>query len=186
MVMKAEPVVAGADWISDTYGIPDRIIIMSASGRLLTQRVADELASLHHVLLICGHYEGIDDRVRESLRADELSIGDYVLTGGELAAAVVIDCVTRLLPGVIKPESVADESHSAGLLEYPQYTRPATFRGLPVPEVLLSGHHAEIRRWRHEQALIRTFEVRPDLVPGLSESDRHLLETLTDSGAMET
>jgi tRNA (guanine37-N1)-methyltransferase len=141
---------------------------------------------MRHVILICGHYEGIDARVPEILGADELSIGDFVLTGGELAAAVVVDCVTRLLPGVIKSESVADESHSEGLLEYPHYTRPATFRDLEIPPVLLSGHHAEIARWRRLQALMRTAERRPDLLEraSLSAEEREWLKGLEvrDSG----
>jgi tRNA (guanine37-N1)-methyltransferase len=175
MVMKAEPIVSGAEWIAGAHGEPDRTYILSASGQLLTHELAVDIAAQGHVLLICGHYEGIDDRVRVLLSAEELSIGDYVLTGGELAAAVVVDCVTRLIPGVIKAESVAEESHVAGLLEYPHYTRPAAFRGLNVPEVLLSGNHAEIGRWRHQQALARTAENRPDLVSKLSEADRHAL-----------
>jgi tRNA (guanine37-N1)-methyltransferase len=178
MVMKAEPIVAGAEWIAETAGTPSRTVIVAASGQLLTQRLAEEIAQLPHVLFVCGHYEGIDDRVRETLGAEELSIGDYVLTGGELAAAVVIDCVTRLLPGVIKAESVAEESHAGGLLEYPHYTRPASFRGRTVPDVLLSGNHAAIRRWRHEQALLRTASVRPDLIPNLSDDDQRLLAKL--------
>ena len=175
MVMKAEPIVSGAEWLAETYGTPDRTYILSASGKLLTHELAVDIAAQEHVLLICGHYEGIDDRVRVLLSAEELSIGDYVLTGGELAAAVLIDCVTRLIPGVIRAESVAEESHSAGLLEYPHYTRPATFRGIGVPDIMLSGNHAEIGRWRHQQALARTAENRPDLVPKLAEADRHAL-----------
>jgi tRNA (guanine37-N1)-methyltransferase len=184
MVMKAEPVVSGAEWISETHGAPDRILIMAASGRLFSQAVADELTSLSHLVIICGHYEGIDHRVQHVLGAEELSIGDYVLTGGELPAAVVIDCVTRLLPGVIKRQSIEEESHSAGLLEYPQFTRPAIFRDLPVPDVLLSGNHAEIRRWRHQQALLRTRQIRPDLIENLSETDRHLLAQLAETDAV--
>jgi tRNA (guanine37-N1)-methyltransferase len=178
MVMKAEPIVAGADWIAETFGQPAQTFILSASGRLLTQARAGEIAQIPHVLFICGHYEGVDDRVRQTLGAEELSIGDYVLTGGELAAAVVIDCVTRLLPGVIKAESVAEESHAGGMLEYPHYTRPATFRGIAVPDVLLRGNHAAIRRWRHEQALLRTASTRPDLLAGLSADDQRLLANL--------
>ncbi|HYP60878.1 MAG TPA: tRNA (guanosine(37)-N1)-methyltransferase TrmD [Thermomicrobiales bacterium] len=172
MVMKAEPIVSGAEWIAETHGSPGRTYILSASGKVLNHDLAVEIAGQEHLLLICGHYEGIDDRVRTLLSAEELSIGDYVLTGGELAAAVVIDCVTRLIPGVIKAESVAEESHAAGILEYPHFTRPATFRGLSVPDVLLSGNHAEINRWRHEQALLRTAENRPDLVSRMSDADR--------------
>jgi tRNA (guanine37-N1)-methyltransferase len=175
MVMKVGPIVAGAEWVAATQGAPDRIYILSASGQLLTHDLAVEIAAQDHVLLICGHYEGIDDRVRVLLSAKELSIGDYVLTGGELAAAVVIDCVTRFIPGVIRAESIAEESHAAGLLEYPHYTRPATFRDLAVPGVLLSGNHAEINRWRHMQALARTAQNRPDLVPKLPNADQKAL-----------
>jgi tRNA (guanine37-N1)-methyltransferase len=178
MVMKVGPIVAGAEWVAATQGAPDRIYILSASGQLLTHDLAVEIAAQDHVLLICGHYEGIDDRVRVLLSAEELSIGDYVLTGGELAAAVVIDCVTRFIPGVIRAESISEESHAAGLLEYPHYTRPATFRDLAVPEVLLSGNHAEINRWRHMQALARTAQNRPDLVPKLPDPDRQALAEL--------
>ena len=179
MVMKVEPIVAGAEWVEKTRGKPDRTYIMSASGTLLTHDLATEIASLDRLLLICGHYEGIDDRVREILDARELSIGDYVLTGGELAAAVVIDCVTRLIPGVIRAESVTDESHAAGILEYPHYTRPAVFCGRAVPEVLLSGNHAEIRKWRHEQALRKTARNRPDLIPHLTKEDLGILAKLS-------
>jgi tRNA (guanine37-N1)-methyltransferase len=178
MVMKAAPIVSGAEWIAETHGAPDRSYILSASGQLLSHDLAVEIAAQDHVLLICGHYEGIDDRVRVLLAAEELSIGDYVLTGGELAAAVVIDCITRLIPGVIRAESVAEESHAAGLLEYPHYTRPATFRDLKVPDVLLSGNHGEINQWRHMQALIRTAQNRPDLVQKLTEADRQALSKL--------
>jgi tRNA (guanine37-N1)-methyltransferase len=180
MVMKVEPIVAGAEAIASTHGQPDRVVIMSAAGERFTQEMAFDLASLNHLLLICGHYEGIDERVRVALDAREVSIGDYVLTGGELAAAVVIDCVTRLLPGVIKSESIAEESHAAGLVEYPQYTRPASFRGLEVPSVLLSGNHAQIRQWRHDQALLKTAVNRPDLLSRLTDSDK---ERLSDLGA---
>lgn len=183
MVMKAQPVVAGAEWIATSFGAPDRTVIMSASGRLLSQDVATELAGLSHLVLICGHYEGIDQRVQEVLGAEELSIGDYVLTGGELPAAVVIDCLTRLLPGVINRESIQEESHSAGLLEYPHFTRPAVFRDRSVPDVLLSGNHAQIRRWRHEQALLRTYANRPDLIARMTETDRQLLSKLIESSS---
>jgi tRNA (guanine37-N1)-methyltransferase len=178
MVMKPEPIVSGAEWVAKEHGALDRTYILSASGRLLTHELAVDIAAQDHILLICGHYEGIDDRVRVLLSAEELSIGDYVLTGGELAAAVLIDCVTRLIPGVIRAESIAEESHAAGLLEYPHFTRPATFRGLDVPGILLSGNHAEINRWRHQQALARTAKNRPDLVPKLPEADREALSRM--------
>jgi len=183
MVMKVEPIVAGAEMIAASHGHPERIVILSAAGVRFTQEVAFDLASLNHLLLICGHYEGVDERVRLALDAQEVSIGDYVLTGGELAAAVVIDCVTRLLPGVIKSESVAEESHAAGMVEYPHYTRPAAYRGLEVPSVLLSGNHAHIRQWRHDQALLKTAANRPDLLIRLPDSDK---QRLRDLGAAST
>jgi tRNA (guanine37-N1)-methyltransferase len=189
MVMKIEPIVAGVEATSAAHGPPDRIAILSASGIPFTQALALDMASLAHVLLICGHYEGIDERVKLALDAEEISIGDYVLTGGELAAAVVIDCVSRLLPGVIKAESIDEESHSAGLLEYPQYTRPASFRGLDVPEILVSGNHARIKHWRHEQALLKTAANRPDLLSDLSETDKATLRSLgidPESGKRES
>ena len=186
MVMKAEPIVTGVESIQEVHGPADRIYVLAASGLRFDQEMARAIAAMRHVILICGHYEGIDARVPEILGADELSIGDFVLTGGELAAAVVVDSVTRLLPGVIKSESVADESHSEGLLEYPHYTRPATFRDLEIPPVLLSGHHAEIARWRRQQALMRTAERRPDLLEraSLSAEEREWLKGLEvrDSG----
>jgi tRNA (guanine37-N1)-methyltransferase len=180
MVMKVEPSGTGVEAIQAAHGQADRIFVLAASGTRFDQVVAHELAVLRHIILICGHYEGIDARVPELLGAEELSIGDYVLTGGELAAAVVIDSITRLLPGVIKSESITEESHTAGLLEYPHYTRPATFRGLGIPAVLLSGHHAEIARWRRRQALKRTAERRPDLLQGaeLTEEEQRWLAGL--------
>ncbi len=155
-----------------------RILVMSAGGRLFNQSLAEELAQASRVAIVCGRYEGIDDRAVQILGAEEMSIGDYVLTGGELAAAVVIDAVTRLLPGVIDAASTAEESHRDGLVEYPQFTRPPDFRGLEVPAVLLSGHHAEIARWRRDQAIRRTARLRPDLldVESLSPEERELAD----------
>lgn len=145
-------------------GLRPRIVLLSPGGRVFQQAVAAEYAALPHLILICGHYEGVDQRVIDHLVDEELSIGDYVLTNGALAAAVVVDAVTRLLPGVLGDAcSAVDESFAAGLLEYPQYTRPAEFRGWRVPEILLSGHHAEIARWRREQARAKTRRIRPDL-----------------------
>jgi len=142
------------------------------SGRKFTQEIARELTGYEHLLLISGSYEGFDDRVRQGLAHDELSIGDYVLTNGALPVMIVIDVVTRLLPGVLgDEESAKEESFSHGLLEYPHYTRPAEFRGMKVPEILLSGHHAEIAKWRHEQALERTRERRPDLLEQPEKKD---------------
>lgn len=167
MVMKAPPIVEAVEAVLGD-DLPDtHIAIMSAGGRSYTQGIAKELSEKKRVALICGHYEGIDERVSELLNADELSIGDYVLTGGELAAMVIADSVIRLVPGVITQASILDESHSdlsgAGV-EYPHYTRPAEYRGQTVPEVLLSGNHAKIDAWRREQAAIRTARWRPDLV----------------------
>jgi tRNA (guanine37-N1)-methyltransferase len=153
------------------------IILMSPQGRLFSQAMAHELAAHHHLALICGHYEGVDERVREHLVTDEISIGDYVLSGGEIPAMVIVDAVARLLPGAMDVESGREESHAAGLLEYPQYTRPAVYRGWAVPPILLSGHHGEIARWRRLQALRRTFERRPDLLATapLSPAERALV-----------
>jgi len=142
-----------------------RVVLLSPAGRVFNQPIARELALVDDLMLVCGHYEGFDERIREQLADDELSIGDYVLTNGALPAMVVIDAVTRLLPGALgDDQSAHDESFSHGLLEYPQYTRPAEFRGMKVPEVLLSGNHAEIAKWRNEQARLRTRERRPDLL----------------------
>jgi tRNA (guanine37-N1)-methyltransferase len=164
MVMLAPPIVEGVEATlgADLGRAPIRV--MSAAGRLFTQEIAGELAQASRLALICGHYEGIDQRAIDLLGAEELSIGDYVLTGGELPAMVVIDAVCRLVPGAIESASVEDESHVAGLLEYPHYTRPAVYRDLAVPPVLLSGHHAEIARWRRRQAIDRTARRRPELL----------------------
>jgi tRNA (guanine37-N1)-methyltransferase len=169
MVMKPEPFFAAAEEI--LQGAQARIVLLSPAGRRFDQRLAEEFAREPRLLLLCGHYEGVDDRVRQHLATDEISIGDFVLTGGELAAMVVVDAVVRLLPGVIAPGSLASESYAQGLLEYPQYTRPAAFRGWAVPEVLLSGHHAAIARWRRRQAILRTAQQRPDLLARASLSD---------------
>jgi tRNA (guanine37-N1)-methyltransferase len=164
MVMMAPPIVAA---VEATLGDPlasTRILAMSAGGRLFTQAMAEDLSGAQRIVIVCGRYEGIDERALTILNAQPVSIGDYVLTGGELPALVVIDAVSRLVPGVIDPASVAEESHRGGLVEYPHYTRPASFRGLEVPPVLLSGHHAEIARWRREQSLRRTARYRLDLI----------------------
>jgi tRNA (guanine37-N1)-methyltransferase len=164
MVMKAPPIVEA---VEDVLGddLPHaHIAIMSAGGRRYTQAIAAELATKSRLALVCGHYEGIDDRAGTLLSADELSIGDYVLTGGELAAMVIADSVSRLIPGVISEASVAEESHSLPGVEYPHYTRPVEYRGLRVPEILLSGHHANINAWRSERAAERTARWRPDLL----------------------
>tara|TARA_B110000014_G_scaffold163799_1_gene115632 strand:- start:647 stop:1315 length:669 start_codon:yes stop_codon:yes gene_type:complete len=162
MLMKPEPLFEAVEALR---GEKTRVILTSPAGRPFRQEIAQELAGEEHLLLVCGSYEGFDERVRECLADDELSIGDYVLTNGALPAMVIIDAVTRLLPGVLgDDESSLDESFSDGLLEYPQYTRPAEFRGMSVPEVLLSGDHAAIERWRREQARMRTGQMRPDLL----------------------
>lgn len=169
MVMKAPPIVEAVEDVLGDELRETHIAIMSAGGRRYTQSVALDLAGKKRLALICGHYEGIDDRVGEILDADELSIGDYVLTGGELAAMVVADSVARLIPGVIDAESIREESHSIEGVEYPHYTRPVEFRGHRVPDILLSGHHANIEKWRAEEARKRTARWRPDLLEKLDE-----------------
>jgi len=162
MLLKPEPIFEAVEALRREK---TRVILLCPSGRPFNQAVARELARLEDLLLVTGHYEGFDERIREQLADDELSIGDYVLTNGALPAMVIVDAVTRLLPGVLgDDESSKDESFSRGLLEYPQYTRPAEFRGMKVPDVLLSGNHAEIARWRAENARLRTQERRPDLL----------------------
>lgn len=176
MVMKPDPIFTVVERVYES----GPIILMSPQGRVFNQAIARELAQEPRVTLICGHYEGIDERVREHLCTDEISLGDFVLTGGELAALVIVDAVTRLLPGVLAADSTEEESHTAGLLEYPHYTRPPEFRGWAVPEVLLSGNHAAIARWRRKESLRRTRAHRPDLLTRLelSTSDRKLLDEI--------
>jgi len=162
MLLKPEPIFEA---VASLKREKTRVVLLSPAGRKFDQSIARELATQEHLLLVTGHYEGFDERIRESLADDELSIGDYVLTNGALPAMVVIDAVARLLPGVLGDDaSSSDESFSHGLLEYPQYTRPAEFRGMKVPEVLVSGNHAEIAKWRAEQSKARTKERRPDLM----------------------
>jgi tRNA (guanine37-N1)-methyltransferase len=162
MLLKPEPIFEAVESLAREN---TRVILLSPSGRTFNQAIARDLAGYEHLLLISGHYEGFDERVREQLADDELSIGDYVLTNGALPVMVIVDAVTRLLPGVLGDDtSTHEESFNHGLLEYPQYTRPAEFRGMKVPEVLLSGNHAEIARWRAEQSRLRTQERRPDLL----------------------
>jgi len=152
MVLKPEPLFAAVEAIEGASEMP--VLLLTPQGRLFDQRVAEELAKYKEMILICGHYEGVDERVREHLVTDEISIGDYILSGGELAAMVVVDAMVRLLPGALgSEESVGDDSHTSGILEYPQYTRPHSFRGWDVPDVLLSGNHGEIASWRREQSL---------------------------------
>lgn len=176
MVMKPEPLFAAVEAVH--RGGP--IILLSPQGRLFSQAVARELAEEPAVTLICGHYEGVDERIREHLATDDISVGDYVLTGGELAAMIIVDAVGRLLPGVLAPGSTEEESHTAGLLEYPHYTRPPEFRGWRAPEVLLSGNHAAIARWRRKESLRRTRAHRPDLLAtyALTPNDERLLREI--------
>ena len=173
MVMKPDPIFAAVEAV---LGAPPEcpVILLTPQGRVFNMPIARELAAYPRLALICGRYEGVDERVRQHLVTDEISIGDFVLTGGELPALVVMDAVARFLPGVLgDPDGAMNDSHASGLLEYPHFTRPVDFRGWQVPEVLLSGNHAEITRWRREQSLIRTFQRRPDLIEraGLTPSD---------------
>jgi len=167
MILKPEPVFEAVESVKEEDTCP--VILLTPQGRPFSQPVAQELSGHDRLILICGHYEGVDERVREHLVSDEISIGDYVLSGGELAAMVVVEAVVRLLPGVLgSEESLTEDSHTGGLLEYPQYTRPPVFRGWSVPEVLLSGNHAQIAKWRREQAIRRTKERRPELLDRVS------------------
>jgi tRNA (guanine37-N1)-methyltransferase len=180
MVMKVEPIFCA---VESVLGSPPScpVILLTPQGRTFNHQIAQEYAQVPALALICGRYEGIDERVREHLVTDELSIGDYVLSGGELPALVVLDAISRFLPGVLgDPEGALDDSYASGLLEYPHYTRPPEFRGWKVPEVLLSGDHARIARWRREQALFRTWTRRPDLLKKatLSKEDLAFLEKL--------
>ena len=189
MVMKPEPIYAAVESVlgipgegragAKRIGVP--VVLLTPQGRLFSQEIARALARRERVLLLCGRYEGVDERVREGLVTDELSIGDYVLSGGEIPAMVIVEAVTRLLPGVLgDPGATFEDSHEGGLLEYPHYTRPPDFRELGVPEVLLSGNHASIVKWRREQSLVRTRKRRPDLLPEarLTDTDREFLEKL--------
>jgi tRNA (guanine37-N1)-methyltransferase len=173
MVLKAAPIFEAVEATKESPEEKPDIILLTPQGRVFNQQIAQELAQKRHLVFICGHYEGEDERVREHLATDEISIGDYVVTGGELPAMVVIDAVLRLIPGVLgSEESARDDSHAGGLLEYPQYTRPEEFRGWKVPEILLSGDHAKIARWRREQSVKRTLERRPELLEGKREGGR--------------
>ncbi len=184
MVMKPQPIFAAVEGV---LGAPPAcpVILLTPQGRLFTQRVAAELVHQPRLALLCGRYEGIDERVRVHLVTDEISIGDFVLTGGELPALALIDAISRLIPGVLgDPDGAFDDSHATGLLEYPHYTRPPEFRGWGVPPVLLSGNHAGINRWRREQSLLRTLRKRPDLLEkaDLSDKDRTFLEKVEREG----
>lgn len=187
MVLKPEPLFRAVEAIRRERGEPAAIVLTSPQWRRFTQTEAVRLSRSGHVVVLCGRYEGVDERVREHLATEELSIGDYVLTGGELASLVVVDAVARLIPGVVGDgESVEADSFAQGLLDFPHYTRPAEFRGFGVPAVLLSGHHAEIRRWRRREALRRTLERRPDLLAGsdLDDEQREMIrEVRGEKGA---
>jgi tRNA (guanine37-N1)-methyltransferase len=181
MIMKPEPIFAAVEAVLEGQGKEVPVILLTPQGRLFSQRIARELSRLPRLLIICGRYEGVDERVHRHLATDHLSIGDYVLSGGELPAMVLVDAITRLIPGVLgDPGATFEDSHAEGLLEYPQFTRPPVFREHTVPDVLLSGHHAEITHWRRREALRRTYERRPDLLDRapLTAEDRNYLCTL--------
>jgi tRNA (guanine37-N1)-methyltransferase len=187
MVMKPEPIFAAIEGVlGEEPNCP--IVLLTPQGRLLNQSVAYELSQQSELALLSGRYEGVDERVRQHLVTDEISIGDYVLSGGELPAMVLIDAIVRLLPGALgDPNGALDDSHASGMLEYPHYTRPSEFRGWGVPEVLTSGDHARVSRWRREQALLRTYLRRPDLLAGadLSDEDREFIEKFTQDEALK-
>jgi tRNA (guanine37-N1)-methyltransferase len=184
MVMKPEPLFGSVETV---LGVPPQapVVLLTPQGEHFSQKIAAELAGHDRIGLICGRYEGVDERIREHLVTREISIGDFVLTGGELPALIVMDAVSRLIPGMLgDPEGAADDSHATGLLEYPHYTRPFDFRGWEVPEILRSGDHARIERWRREQSLLRTLKRRPDLIEklDLDETDRAFLERAAETG----
>ncbi|MBR1531354.1 MAG: tRNA (guanosine(37)-N1)-methyltransferase TrmD [Eubacterium sp.] len=181
MVMQAEPIYACYNALCEELGTKPHLIYMTPQGKTLTQERVKELAKLGNIAILCGHYEGIDERVIEELQPEEISIGDYVLTGGELPALILADSISRMLPGVLADDSCfEEESHYNSLLEYPQYTHPAEWNGRTVPDVLLSGHHANVEKWRREQSLLRTKERRPDLLKNadLTENDKSFLSSL--------
>lgn len=180
MILKPEPLFAAVESLKASSNTNARVILMTPQGQIFNQQKARELSGENHLIMICGRYEGIDERVRLALVDEEISLGDYVLTGGELAAAIIVDATVRLLPGFLSEEASSDESFSGSLLEYPHYTRPQNFRGMEVPSVLLSGNHAGIENWRRQQALIRTYQRRPDLLEkaDLTREERDYLEQL--------
>ncbi len=182
MIFKPEPLFEAVESLSFAGGQKPWVVLLTPQGRSLTQAVARELAGKGHLILLCGRYEGVDERIRETLADDEISIGDYILTGGEPAAAVVIDAVFRLVPGFLEAEVLAEDSFAGGLLEYPQYTRPPVYREMAVPDVLLSGDHGAIARWRRRKSLQRTLNRRPDLLleACLSPDDHQFLRTLRE------
>lgn len=184
MVLKPEPIFDAVDHVTEHLTSKPRIILMCPQGERYTQKKAEELSKEDHLIFICGHYEGYDERIREFLVTDEISIGDYVLTGGELPAMTIIDSIVRLLPGALGNETSAiTDSFSTGLLEYPHYTRPAEYRGMKVPDALLSGHHVKIDQWRREQSLLRTLKRRPDLLESaeLTDKERKWLKSMNKS-----
>lgn len=188
MVMKAQPIADCFRAVCEQTGERPYLIYMSPQGSVLTQEKARELAQKPNLCVLCGHYEGVDERVLDALVDEQISIGDYVLTGGELPALVLVDCISRMVPGVLSEEACfTDESHFSGLLEYPQYTRPAVWEGRPVPEVLLSGHHANIEAWRRRQSLERTLRRRPDMLKNalLTEEETAYLQTLAGENSVE-
>ena len=188
MVMNAQPIADCFRAVCEQTGERPYLIYMSPQGSVLTQEKARELAQKPNLCVLCGHYEGVDERVLDALVDEQISIGDYVLTGGELPALVLVDCISRMVPGVLSEEACfTDESHFSGLLEYPQYTRPAVWEGRPVPEVLLSGHHANIEAWRRRQSLERTLRRRPDMLKNalLTEEETAYLQTLTGENSVE-
>ncbi|MBE7035228.1 MAG: tRNA (guanosine(37)-N1)-methyltransferase TrmD [Ruminococcaceae bacterium] len=181
MVMQAGPIYRAYQSVLDSAVKPPRVIYMSPQGRVFNQEIAKELSEEEHLVFLCGHYEGVDERVLEELQAEELSIGDYVLTGGEIPALAVIDAVARMVPGVLPSEDAySEESLYNGLLEYPQYTRPPVFMGREVPEILLSGHHENIKAWRREESIRRTAKKRPELLAQaeLTDKEKALIEEL--------
>jgi len=184
MVMKPEPVFAAVESVlGPGAGVP--LLLLTPQGRVFNQKIAIELSQLPRIALLCGRYEGVDERIRQHLVTNEISIGDYVLTGGELPALILVDAVARLLPGALgDPTGAMDDSHASGLLEYPHYTRPPEYRGWSVPDILLSGDHAKIEKWRREQSLQRTFARRPDMLVGapLSDKDLKYLDKIKEEG----
>jgi tRNA (guanine37-N1)-methyltransferase len=188
MVMQAEPLVRAVQAIRERRGEPDTVVVLSPQGKPFTQAEAVRLSGLRHVALLCGRYEGIDERIFALVTAEELSVGDYVLSGGELAALVVVDAVSRLVPGVVGDRrSVEEDSFSCGLLDHPHYTRPAEVSGHRVPDVLLSGHHEDVRRWRRKMALRRTLDRRPELLDTavLDDEQRALLDEVREEQERE-
>lgn len=181
MVMQAEPIYRAYEALTERIGKKPRVVYMTPQGRTFTQSIAEELAKEDELVFLCGHYEGVDERVLEMIATDYLSAGDYVLTGGELPAMMMIDCISRLIPGVLNNDVSAEfESFHDNLLEYPQYTRPEEFMGRKVPDILLSGHHANVEKWRREQSIIRTLERRPELLQDavLSKKEQQFLDRL--------